>query len=144
MNESSQTPDRTFLGRGWSFPPTFHHRGEVELVADETDIQQSLQIIISTSMKERVMRPRFGCNLQDFVFDELDASLKTYVKDVVETAITYFEPRIDVEQVRLTDSTDPQNGVLMIEVEYQIRGTNTRYNLVYPYHLTEATDIVNR
>lgn len=136
---------KSFLGTGWSFPPTFNqHLGQVELVSNENDIKQSLEIIITTSMKERVMRPRFGCDLKDFVFEPLDASLKTYLRDVIETAINYFEPRIEVESIRLKDSTDPLEGKLWIEIEYMIRATNTRYNEVYPYNLFEATDIQNR
>ena len=141
MNEENKLTHKSFLGRGWSFPPEFNsYTGDVEMVADEKDIEQSLQIIISTSMKERVMRPRFGCNLKDFIFEPLDTSTKTYLRDIVETAIIYHEPRVNVNEIELRESEDTSNGTLYIEIDYEIRGTNSRYNSVFPYNQTEAQD----
>jgi len=144
-NKDIITPQQSFLGRGWSFPPTFNQQsGDVQLVSDEKDIDQALEIIITTNLRERVMRPDFGCGIRDFVFEPLDTSLKTYLRDVIDTAITYHEPRIDVGSVSVAQSTDPIEGKLLIEVEYKIRATNTRYNKVYPYDLSEATVFNNR
>ena len=48
-----------FLGRGWSFPPSFDHTtGQIRLVEGIEDINQSLEILLSTSLGERVMQPR--------------------------------------------------------------------------------------
>jgi len=33
----------------------------------------------------------------------------------------------------------PEEGQVLIEVFYTIRGTNTRHNLVYPFYLEEGT-----
>lgn len=131
----------SFLGTGWSFPPRFEKRAnKVALVSDEEDIKESLMILLSTRPGERVMNPLYGCNLDDLLFAPLNLTLKTYVADLIETAILYFEPRIDLDKVQISENNDLE-GELLIELDYRIRSTNTRRNLVYPFYRGEATDI---
>ena len=130
-----------FLGRGWSFPPTFNRaRPGVEMLEDEVDIASSLQILLSTALGERTMLPQFGCNLDELVFESLDTRMKTLMADKVETAILYFEPRIETESVLLDDSRQLE-GVILIEVAYRVKSTNSRFNFVFPFYKLEGTDI---
>lgn len=131
----------SFLGKGWSFPPSFDRKlKKVEMIANEEDIKSSLEILLSTKVGERVMQPTFGCNLDDLMFDNIDIGLKTYIADLVETAIINHEPRIDLEEVTIS-LADQLSGVVLIEVKYQIRGTNSRFNFVYPFYKQEGSDI---
>jgi uncharacterized protein len=130
-----------FLGTGWSFPPTFQLlTGQVELVKNIEDIHQSLNLLLSTSLGERVMQPRYGCNLEDYLFDPLNGSVIGYIKDLVESAILIYEPRIIAERVEVTaaGSFDIIEGRFTIQVEYSIPGTNSRFNYVYDYYKNEA------
>jgi phage baseplate assembly protein W len=130
-----------YLGRGWSFPPTFNRaRPGVEMLEDEADIASSLEILLSTALGERTMLPQYGCNLDELVFESLDTRMKTLMADKVETAILYFEPRIEVENVRLDDSLGLE-GVILIEVVYRVKATNSRFNFVFPFYKLEGTDI---
>jgi len=137
-----------FLGRGWSFPPTFTITsgsagsvGNVEMVSDDIDIQQSLRVLFSTLKKERVMLPEYGCSLHDYVFDSIDSSLIASIKSALTNAILYFEPRIGVIEIELTQEDDIQ-GLLQINLTYTIRQTNTRSNMVYPFYLQgEGTNV---
>lgn len=132
---------RSFLGAGWSFPPTFSRREEgVLMVADEEDIRQSLEILLSTSLGERMMEPKYGCNLKHFLFEPMDPSLRTYIEDMIKTAILYHEARIDLQQVQLGLERSYE-GMLLINVEYTIRGTNSRFNWVYPFYLEEGVGV---
>ncbi|EON78222.1 GPW/gp25 family protein [Lunatimonas lonarensis] len=127
-----------FLGRGWSFPPTFDHRtGEVELLSGEADIESSLEILLSTKLGERVMQPSYGCQLDELQFNPLNRTTVTYVSDLIETAILYHEPRIAVEKIKMQEAPG-QPGVVLIELDYIIRSTNSRKNLVYPFYKIEA------
>ena len=131
----------SFLGTGWGFPPTFDSTSRSVLTSsDEQDIQESLQILLSTKLGERIMVPGYGCNLEDLLFSSLDLTLKTFVKDQVETAILYHEPRIDVEKIDLTEGNDLE-GVLLIHVHYRIRSTNSRTNMVFPFYRGEGSEI---
>jgi phage baseplate assembly protein W len=131
---------KTFLGTGWSFPPQFDKAAATVLMtSDEEDIERSLQILLSTRPGERVMQPTYGCNLDELLFEPLTTTLKTYIKDLVSTAILYFEPRIDVNGIDL-DETDELQGKVVITVDYTVRSTNSRFNLVFPFYKNEATE----
>jgi phage baseplate assembly protein W len=131
----------SFLGTGWAFPPAFNKEaGNVEMVSDEQDIKQSLDILLSTSLGERVMQPKYGCNLNDYLFEDLNSSTIGYIKDRVANSILYYEPRITVEKIEVTgdDSADLLEGRFTIIVEYTIPGTNSRFNYVYDFYKNEA------
>jgi phage baseplate assembly protein W len=128
-----------FLGTGWSFPPTFDRPdAAVQMVSGETDIRESLWILLSTVKGERVMVPDYGCDIWRFVFRSIDSSLIGQVQYAVSQAILDWEPRISVERVEVTAKPDSV-GVLLIELDYLIRRTNTRSNLVYPFYLQEGS-----
>ncbi len=130
-----------FLGKGWSFPPRFDAamRG-VETVEKEEDIQQSLQILLSTRVGERIMQPRYGCNMDDLVFESPNTATLTLIKDKIATAILYFEPRIDVKTITL-DTDNILEGTVIVSIDYVVRATNSRFNFVFPYYRLEGTEL---
>lgn len=133
--------DNSFLGSGWSFPPRFNKQlKNVEVVSRENDIEESLQIILSTRVGERIMLPEFGCNLDELLFESINLHLTTRIKDLIETAILYYESRIDVEQIEINTESEIE-GVVLIELDYKIRATNSRRNFVYPFYRGEGSDI---
>ena len=130
----------SFLGTGWGFPPTFdRNRKGVGMISDEEDIRSSLHILLTTDVGERVMRPKYGCNLHRLVFEPMNITLQTYMKDLIRTAILYFEPRIILNDVTLTP--EALEGRVLIDVDFTIAGTNTRTNYVYPFYTHEGTEI---
>ena len=133
--------ERDFLGRGWSFPPRFTRAaGGVDMLEEDADVASSLEILLSTRPGERVMQPLYGCNLSELVFASLDTRLKTLMADKVESAILYYEPRVLLESVKLDDRLELQ-GVVLIQITFRVKTTNSRFNFVYPYYEREGTDI---
>ena len=133
--------NKAYLGTGWSFPPNFDKDSNtVTMVSAENDIKQSLEILLSTSLGERVMQPNYGCNLRDYQFESMDNALIGFLKDLVERAILFYEPRIKLEKVDITEAESFEliQGMLRITVHYEIEGTNTRNNYVYDFYLREA------
>lgn len=133
--------NNAFIGKGWTFPPAFNNRtGTVEMSEGITDIQESLQILLSTTLGERVMQPKYGCNLREYMFESLDSNRIGVIKQRVKDAILFYEPRIIAENVEVTgdDSLDLLEGKFTITVEYSIPGTNSRFNYVYDFYKTEA------
>ncbi len=130
-----------FLGIGWSFPPEFNiTAGTVAMTTDVEDINNSLIILLSTRPGERVMFPDYGCDLQEMLFKSLDLTLITQMKNIVKRAILYHEPRINVLSIDI-DTTDELGGEVLIHIDYQVRNTNTRSNMVFPFYKGEATEI---
>ncbi len=137
---SDNTKDRSFLGVGWSFPPTFRREFYgVEMLVEEADVRSSLGIILSTITGERVMLPTFGANLQPYVFEPMNVPNIAMIEKIVHDALVYHEPRIIVGDINSTP--DEANGVLLIDISYTIITTNTRYNYVFPFYVNEATNI---
>ena len=136
---SDNTLYTSFLGRGWSFPPTFSKtKREVEMTADEEDIQRSLEILLSTSPGERFLQPKYGCSLDALLFEPLTTTMKTYITGVIKQALLLFEPRIELHDVSL-DTAGETAGRVDIVIEYTVRTTNSRYNLVYPFYRQEGS-----
>jgi len=134
--------EKSFLGRGWSFPPTFYKNGDIgiEMVANEKDIQQSLEVLLTTAVGERVMLPEYGCNLQSYLFESISNSKMHFLSEMIRTAIIDYEPRIVLNDI-LIDHADYQEGVIRVKIDYSIETTNTRFNLVFPYYRVEGTHI---
>ncbi len=134
--------DNAFLGRGWGFPPTFDKASKsVGMLGEEKDIESSLEILLSTRLGERIMQPNYGCNLDDMVFEAMNLTMLTYLKDLVENAILYYEPRIDLEGLDI-DTSQQLEGVLLIIIDYTVRTTNSRFNYVYPFYINEGSNLL--
>ncbi|BDD07353.1 GPW/gp25 family protein [Aureibacter tunicatorum] len=132
--------ENSFLGRGWSFPPSFGKGHGIRMVNEENDIAESLHIILSTSPGERLMNPEFGCDLKAMSFSTIDSRTINSMNDLIKDAILKFEPRISLEKVEI-DTSGQLEGIIRIELYYLIRKVNIRTNLVYPFYFKEGTNI---
>ncbi len=126
-----------FLGTGWSFPVETDQRGDIKLSSAETDIRESIRIILATAKGERLMRPEFGCDIHKYVFSAATPATLNLIESSVREALVRWEPRIDIESIEArTDDRDPSK--VLIEIEYRVRTTNSLSNMVYPFYTTEG------
>lgn len=132
--------DASFLGTGWSFPLRFDSNG-VGMSSGEKDIAESLRILISTQPGERTMNPHFGCDLRGFMFQSLNTSTIIQLKDRIARAILFYEPRVSMDSINIVEQKE-ESGLIQIEVAYKVNSTNTRHNLVFPYYINEATEVI--
>ena len=131
--------EQYFIGTGWSFPPTFNSNdGTVMMTDGAEDIKESLQILFSTLVGERIMQPEYGCDIQHFLFRSPDATMLVQLKEKISFAILHFEPRITINGID-TDINNINDGVILISVDYTIRSTNSRSNMIFPYYQNEGT-----
>jgi phage baseplate assembly protein W len=122
-----------FVGRGWQDPFTVSD-GRVATSGGTVHIDQSIRIILGTAPGERVMRPDFGCRIHDLVFAANDPATAAAASSAVHDALAVWEPRIDVLSVTARDDT-AQPTLLLIDIAYEVRATNSRVNLVHPFYL---------
>jgi phage baseplate assembly protein W len=127
------------LGSGLAFPLSVDRRGAVALAHGETDVEQAIVLILATAPGERPMRPEFGCELHDLVFETVDAATVGRMEAAVRSALDRWEPRVDVTAVDV-DLAAVASGRLDIRIEYAIRATNHRRNLVYPFYVIPAEE----
>ncbi len=130
-------PTRRFLGTGWKFPVRINPAGGFSYSVGEQSVQESIWIILGTSLGERQMLPKFGCGIHDFVFAPNNPATQTNVAHLVKQSLSNYEPRIDVLDVNVSSPADQEN-VLLVRVDYRIRSNNTFHNLVYPFYVTEG------
>lgn len=123
-----------FLGTGWAFPPRATPDGAVEMTSGEALVEQAIWLILATAPGERVQRPDFGCGIYDLVFAPNDATTAGRAEDAVRDALVSWEPRIDVLGV-VAAPAPGRDSTLLIEIDYRVRTTNNRFNLVFPFYL---------
>ena len=131
---------RRFLGRGVKFPLQVDPRtGKFAMVSQEEDIQEAIGIILNTMQVERVMRPEFGSDVMDYVFKPSSSTTRESLSRAVRDQLQYQEPRITDVEVTCREN-DKFTGSLVVEVAYTVRSTNSRYNHVYPFYITEGSE----
>ena len=125
---------KEYLGQGIAFPLRVNSRGEFALNSGERDVEESIRIILGTGPGERVMRPEFGCRVQELIFEPRTASTETLVRQHVTEALIMWEPRIDVQGVEVFVQDD-LDGAILVEINYMIRDTHDERSIVYPFFL---------
>ena len=108
------------------------------MVERETDINESLRILFTTRRGERVMHPNYGCNLQDLVFEPMDGETENAIEREISQAVLFYEPRIEIIEI-IVQTEDWLEGRLSIHLDYRIRETNNRQNVVFPFYINEGT-----
>jgi uncharacterized protein len=122
-----------FLGSGWAFPPRVDARGRIALARQEHDVEEAIRMILLTPKGQRVMRPEFGCRIHDLAFAANNATLIGLATFYVEEALSMWEPRIRVEDVRARiDPESPER--ILIDIQYRIKSTHDRRSLVFPFY----------
>lgn len=129
-----------FLGSGLSFPLRTDVRGQLVLVSGSEDIEQSIRIILSTRPGERVMRPTFGCNVQDLLFEPQSAATASRLQESVYEALVMWEPRIEVLSVDVNEDDD-QPGALLVEINYEIKAIHDTRSIVHPFYLADEQEV---
>jgi uncharacterized protein len=127
---------RDFLGVGWGFPVQFDDR-RLQLAESEESIRQSIRLILETARGERVMRPDFGCGIHERVFAVNGSTTRGLVEEDVREALRHWEPRIKVLDVTVT-AGGTEEEALYISIDYLVRSTDSRGNLVYPFYLERS------
>jgi uncharacterized protein len=126
--------DATFVGRGFSWPMTVDHTGSIRLTNTVEDIDRSMHIVLMTAPGERLMRPRFGCDIWDLLFEPVTPNLLGLIAEAVFQALGQWEPRVEVDQVTpLPDADD--SALIRVHISYRVRATNDRRNLVFPFYV---------
>ena len=133
--------DQSFIGKGWHFPPAFSRvNNAAQMAVGIADIEQSIHIILATIPGERLMQPDFGCNTNNFSFEQIDTRFTAKLNDAIQFALLMFEPRVDFIGAEVSHINEVDSIVYVI-INFLIVTANTRHNIVYPFYLNEGTNI---
>jgi phage baseplate assembly protein W len=137
---TSENNSLPFIGKGWSFPPSFNKTlKSVNHREGNDDIVESLQILLTTLPGERIYDAKYGCDLTPLLFEPFTTSLKTRLSERIKTAVILYEARIEFEDTEFNLSLE--EGIMYISVLYTLKKNNSRYNMVFPFYLKEGTEL---
>jgi phage baseplate assembly protein W len=128
---------RDFLGKGWKFPVRVDSTGRIALSQFEEDIREAIRIILLTGKGERVMRHEFGAGLHNFVFETMSVTNIGTIQASIQDALIEWEPRIELLSVNV-EADHGEVGKLLIDIDYRVRATNTQFNLVFPFYISQG------
>jgi uncharacterized protein len=134
---------KEIIGQGWAFPPTISVHGGLAMTDERSELSQSIRVILSTPLGQRVMRPSFGSRLQDLVFAPNNNQTIAQARRFVEEALGMWEPRIQVSRVDVRPDSLEQS-CLLISIEYVVKATHDRRSLTYPFYLSQDKASVSR
>lgn len=138
MRRDSVATEAGLVGVGWAYPAGVGPRGGISLVGGVDEIHAAIVVILGTSPGERLMRPEFGCGIWDLVFAPLTANTLGLMAQKVREALARWEPRIELE--RVVAHSEPDQGRVLLALEYRVRTTNDRRNLVWPFYVIPKGD----
>ncbi len=128
---------REFLGAGWRFPILPDASGTLGYSSGDDNVEQSLHILLMTSLGDRVMRPTFGTDAEKLVFAPGSVRYLRLLETSVRAAVRDFEPRVDLDAVSAEADVNDDTRIL-VSIDYRVRQTNTRQNLVFTFYLGQT------
>ncbi len=128
-----------FLGTGMKFPPEIDAAtGHFKTVSGNRTVKESVYLILMTQKTERLVRPDFGSDIMNYTFMDTGATvLSIFRRNITETLLMQ-EPRI--YDVDVSTEYNQGDGAIIVSIDYAVRSTNTRDNLVFPFYLNSSAE----
>jgi phage baseplate assembly protein W len=128
-----------FLGTGVKFPPQVDQStGRFMLSAGADSVKESVYLILMTQRGERWLEPGFGSGLMGYTFMDTSITMLSIMANDIRSVIIEQEPRIS--DVHVDVEPNDKNGSLLVNIQYEISGTNTRDNMVFPFYLNAVDE----
>lgn len=118
------------LGRGISFPPRVGPDGRLQWSEGERNVRESIQVILTTEKRERLMLPEFGGGLGQYLFEPNTVATRHQIAERMTRALALWEPRISVESVTVeADARDARAATATITYKLVATGARERVSL---------------
>ena len=119
----------------WQFPPSFKQPGvSPEVVEGEASIDQSIYVVLSTQVGERLLDTSYGSNLSNYLFENIDDMILSDIREDVARAIEQYETRVILEEIQF-DTGDIYDNRLNIQISYQVEDSDNLRTMTYPMEL---------
>lgn len=118
------------FGKGISFPPRIGADGRVVWSEGETNIRESIKVILLTELNERLRLAEFGGGLNRFLFEPNTATTRQLIRDRITKALVQWEPRIVLQSVNVEpDANDLQAAIATINYKLVATQVSERVSL---------------
>jgi phage baseplate assembly protein W len=115
----------SIFGRGLAFPLRVGADGRIVWSEGETNIRESIAVVLRTEPGERVGVPDFGAGLGRFLFEPNNAATHARIQDAIVRALANWERRIEVESVEIAANHDDVESALAT-ITYRLVATAGR------------------
>ena len=106
---------------GLAFPLRLGEDGRLMGCTYEEHIKQSIRTLLLTAREQRIMRRDFGSRLGNYLYENIDHTTTTLIKNELVETIGRYETRIEVDDVLVRRGQDP--GAISAEIVYRIIST---------------------
>jgi phage baseplate assembly protein W len=103
----------------------------------EQNVREAIQIILLTETRERLRLPEFGGGLRRFLFEPNNPSTHHLLEDAIQTALSRWEPRINLELVEVNADPNDDRAALAV-IEYRLVATGLRERMSLSVSLTSV------
>jgi phage baseplate assembly protein W len=119
------TDQGRIFGRGISFPPRIDADGRMVWSEGETNVRESIRVILMTEPRERLNLTDFGGGLGTFLFEPNTAATHQSIQERIEQSLGQWEPRIRVETVAV-ESQSEDGEAAIATITYRLVATQLR------------------
>lgn len=121
-----------FLGKGIALDFGVDSNGGICFSSYEKSVEESIDIILSTHIGERIYNYNFGCKIHELMFEPNNIRTQVLAARYVKEALENFEHRIIITDIEAYSENEKS---LNINITYVLIESNKEYNLVYPFYL---------
>ena len=116
------------LGSDTRFPIS----GSFQPISGTDLLLQDIQMLLLTLPGERPMRPDYGCNLRNQIWENIQVAKNNGIADI-KNALDLYEPRIQV--ITVTGDLNENTGLISFNIQFFVLSTNSTLNLVFPFRV---------
>ena len=99
--------------------------GDLSVLTNERAINQSIRNIVETIPGEAAFDRNVGSNARDYMFEIVDEGTAGLLRNEIERAIKFNEPRVTVEDVVV--DAQPQRNQFAVNIRYEIVGYEQQF-----------------
>tara|TARA_Y100001936_G_scaffold210290_1_gene216989 strand:+ start:250 stop:675 length:426 start_codon:yes stop_codon:yes gene_type:complete len=90
-------------------------------VEDVIAVKRAVKNLVQTNYYERPFQPELGCGIRELLFENFTPMTKVFLEKKIQEVLLNYEPRIDLESVKVDD--DPDNNRLVVDIYFYVVGS---------------------
>ena len=90
-------------------------------VEDIIAVKRSVKNLVQTNFYERPFNPELGCGVRELLFENFTPMTKIFLEKKIQEVLLNYEPRIDLQSVKVDDDQD--NNRLVVDIYFYVVGS---------------------
>jgi phage baseplate assembly protein W len=121
------------FGKSIAFPPRIAEDGRWAWSEGPQNVRESIQIILLTDRKERLMLPEFGGGLTGYLFEPNITATHRLIEERIRQSLKRWDARIKIQEVTVReDPNDPEAALATIRYQLIATGQADAVNVAVP------------